>query len=93
MTKILRPRETALKLGVSLMTVWRWERAGVLPPKLRLGPNTVGFIADDIDEFIQSRPRAPRRTAAERDAAKPITEVTNRDGYQRLATDAEHGDH
>ncbi|NJL26516.1 MAG: AlpA family phage regulatory protein [Thermoanaerobaculia bacterium] len=43
-------------MGVSRATIWRWERWGVLPPRRRLGPNTVAWVEAEIQAFIESRP-------------------------------------
>ena len=42
-------------LGVSRTTLWRWERAGQIPPKRRFGPNTVGWLASDIDQWSNEK--------------------------------------
>jgi excisionase family DNA binding protein len=52
---IIRTNELAKRLGVSRTTLWRWERDGVLPPKIRLGSNSVGWNSRDIDRWIESR--------------------------------------
>jgi predicted DNA-binding transcriptional regulator AlpA len=38
-------------------TIDRWERAGVFPKRIVLGPNTVGWYEDELDAFAASRPR------------------------------------
>ena len=40
--KFVRPNDLAEKLGVSRVTLWRWEKDGILPPKTVLGSNTKG---------------------------------------------------
>ena len=55
--KVLRAPETADRLGVSLATLWRWETAGHIPQRIRVGPNVCGWIEEEIDDFIASRPR------------------------------------
>lgn len=54
--RVLRVQEVAATLGISRYTVWRWERAGRLPPRRRIGPNTIGWLETEIDEFLKSRP-------------------------------------
>jgi prophage regulatory protein len=53
--KIIRRTILADKLGVSLPTLWRMEKAGNLPPKIRIGLRAVGWRESDIEAFIQSR--------------------------------------
>jgi prophage regulatory protein len=52
--RILRTNELAEMLGVSRVTLWRWERQGLLPAKRRLGPNTVGWLASEIEAWLAS---------------------------------------
>ena len=54
--KILRTNEVAEILGVSRVTLWRWERQGLLPAKRKIGPNTVGWFEDEILAWLASRP-------------------------------------
>lgn len=54
-------RALAELLGVSDMTVWRWERSGNLPARIKLGPNTIGWKAVDIATWQAQRAgEAPR---------------------------------
>ena len=55
--KFLRTSEVAEMLGVSRVTLWRWVRRGLLPPKRSIGPNTVGWLDSEILEWIESRPK------------------------------------
>jgi len=47
-----RPGELAERLGLSRVTLWRWERAGQLPAKRQVGPNVVGWLQSEIDEWF-----------------------------------------
>lgn len=49
---ILRPKEVAKKLGISRTTLWRWSRKEGFPVKVQLGPQTVGWIENEIDDWI-----------------------------------------
>jgi predicted DNA-binding transcriptional regulator AlpA len=51
-SRVVRPDELAERLGVSRVTLWRWERAGQLPAKRRIGPNVVGWLESEIDEWF-----------------------------------------
>lgn len=48
---LLTRQQVADLLGISLVTLWRWDQEGRLPA-LRLGPQTVRYRREDIDEFI-----------------------------------------
>lgn len=54
--RILRMDEVAARLGVSKMTVQRWIDSGELPPKRRLGTNSVGIVESELDSWICNRP-------------------------------------
>jgi prophage regulatory protein len=51
-SRVLRPGELAERLGVSRVTLWRWEREGRLPAKRRIGPNVVGWLECEIDDWF-----------------------------------------
>ena len=54
-----RTREVVERLlGVSRVTLWQWRRHGLFPPAQRLGPNTIAWPEEVIDQWIASRPRA-----------------------------------
>ncbi len=38
------------RYGKSRVTIWRWIRAGLLPAPYEIGPNSVGFDSDEIQE-------------------------------------------
>jgi predicted DNA-binding transcriptional regulator AlpA len=50
--KILRPKSLAETLGISLTTLWRLEKAGKLPPKIRIGSRSVGWRSDQIQDML-----------------------------------------
>lgn len=54
---IIRPAKAARILGVSRPTLYRWEKAGRLAPRVILGPNTSGWRESDLAAFINSAPR------------------------------------
>ena len=54
-SRIMRANELAKLLGVSRVTVWRWEREGRIPKKRQLGPNVVGWLESEIDEWWASK--------------------------------------
>ena len=59
--KILSPKQVTELTGLSRVTIWRYERAGHFPKRLKLGPpnsmGRVGYRSDEIYEWIESRPR------------------------------------
>lgn len=57
LSSILRPAQAARVLGVSRATLYRWEAAGRLAPRVILGPNTSGWREEDLAAFIAAAPR------------------------------------
>ena len=45
------------RTGKSRIQLWRDIKAGKFPPPLELGPNSVGWYEDEIDDWLASRPR------------------------------------
>jgi predicted DNA-binding transcriptional regulator AlpA len=58
--RLLRPAAAAAYIGLSRASIYRLERAGLLPPRVLLGSNASGWLIEDLDEFLASRPRAGR---------------------------------
>lgn len=54
--RLLRANEVCERLGISRATLWRWERAGHLPPRRQAGPNSIAWVEAEIDAFIASLP-------------------------------------
>jgi len=54
------------KTGKDRVQGWRDVRAGRFPPPIELGPNSIGWFEDEIDDWLASRPR--RTYGAERAA-------------------------
>ncbi|MEL7028474.1 MAG: AlpA family phage regulatory protein [Pseudomonadota bacterium] len=52
--RIIRWPELKKKLGgVSRMTVWRWRRNRSFPAHVQLGENSVGWLAHEVDDWLQ----------------------------------------
>ncbi len=54
---ILRTRQVIEATGLSRSSLWRYERDSRFPRRLRLGPNAVGWLESEIEEWLKSRPR------------------------------------
>ena len=53
--RILRQREVLQMTGLSRTTLWRLEKNGDFPQRLKLGPRAVGWPASAVDEWLGSR--------------------------------------
>ena len=54
-SRVVRTTELAERLGISRITLWRWEREGRIPRKRKIGPNVVGWLASEIDAWWASQ--------------------------------------
>jgi prophage regulatory protein len=61
MQRLIKLPEVLARCGVSAMTVWRRERAGGFPSRVRLGPNSVAWVEAEVAAWCEQR-------IAERDA-------------------------
>jgi predicted DNA-binding transcriptional regulator AlpA len=52
---IIRPKRLAELFDVNMTTIWRWRKAGVLPPPVQIGPGIKGWTEDEIAELIEQR--------------------------------------
>lgn len=55
MKKILRPKQAAAYLQLSLATIWRLSKKGQFVPKIQLASMAVGFLQEDIDAWLEKR--------------------------------------
>lgn len=61
--KILRRRAVIEKTGLSRDTIRRFVRDGRFPAPVGLGPNSIGWVEDEVDQWVRDR-------AAERDSKR-----------------------
>ena len=73
--KILRPKEVQKLIGKSRVQIWRAVRAGLFPAPISLGPNSTGFYQDEIDDWLESRPRQTYGTDQPYEAEAPGQEI------------------
>lgn len=53
--RIVRPAEAAIITGRSLASIWRDEKAGLFPPRIRIGQNSVGYRLSSLQLWLDSR--------------------------------------
>ena len=51
--RILRKHEVIHRVGLSGMSIWRREKAGRFPQRVKLGPNSVGWVEAEIDAYLE----------------------------------------
>ena len=52
--RIVRPAEASIICARSISSMWRDERAGKFPSKIRLGQNAVGYKLSELLAWIDS---------------------------------------
>lgn len=72
--RIARFPEVRFLTARSRTTIWRLEKAGKFPRRVRCGENSVGWFLDEVLAWLESRPRgcdgAKRIAARDGNAAK-----------------------
>jgi prophage regulatory protein len=53
--RILRVREVRAKTGLPTSTLYAWVAQGRFPKPVRLGPNFVGWLEDEIEGWLQGK--------------------------------------
>jgi prophage regulatory protein len=53
--RFMRAREVARCAGLSQVTIWRMEREGRFPKRRRISSNAVGWLAEEVENWIRSR--------------------------------------
>lgn len=52
---ILRTAKLQTYVGLSRTTIWRLEKSGQFPKRVKLGQNSVGWLKGDVDTWLESR--------------------------------------
>ena len=76
MRKTLSPTATRAAVGdPDRKTIYNWTRKGLFPEPVQIGPNKIGWYADEVTAWLESRPRGfmPMRPEL-KEAANPITD-------------------
>jgi len=56
--QIVRKPDVLGRVQLSDTTLWRLEKAGKFPRRIQLGGNSVGWLADEVDKWIEEKARA-----------------------------------
>jgi prophage regulatory protein len=52
---IVREAERHRLMGISRVTMWRLEREGKAPKRLKIGENSVGWLRHEIEAWIKRK--------------------------------------
>lgn len=61
--RILRKPEIFNRIPAADCTIWRWEKSGQFPQRIRLGGNSVGWLESEINEWMRKKADARRSTS------------------------------
>ena len=53
--RVIRDKELRTMVPYSSMHIWRLERAGRFPARIRLGPNRVGWSLREVSDWLEER--------------------------------------
>jgi prophage regulatory protein len=56
--RIIRKSEMLARTGLSDATIWRLERQGTFPKRLRLGGNSCGWLESELDDWFRLKAEA-----------------------------------
>jgi prophage regulatory protein len=73
---ILRTADVVRLTGLSRTTLWRLERKGIFPSRIRLGLNSVGWREGEVRDWIDSRPRGMTNPVAAKSNSEQRAEVS-----------------
>lgn len=62
--KMLRRKEVETLCGISRSTIYRWCSENRFPQSYRLGPKAVAWNANEIENWLATRPRAKDKPPA-----------------------------
>ena len=69
-----------LKTGLSRPSIYRYMKRGHFPPRRRVGPNRVAWVASEIVAWIQTCPCLPRVPEGPRDCLPNAPAVGSKQG-------------
>ena len=53
--RFLRQPEVLQRIGVSWVTILRWEKQGLFPRRRKIGPRLVAWLASEVDQWVADR--------------------------------------
>lgn len=53
--RILRKPELLHMIGLSDPTIWRMEKKGEFPARIRLGGNSCGWLESEVNDWLEAK--------------------------------------
>lgn len=54
-SRLLRQPEVLKRIGVSWVTILRWEKQGLFPRRRKIGPRLVAWLESEVDQWVADR--------------------------------------
>jgi prophage regulatory protein len=64
--RILRGPEVRARIGLSRSSLYNYIQRGLFPPPIKLGPRCVGWMEEDVVQWIVNRQSASESKSARR---------------------------
>ena len=55
--RIIRWRDLKTRVPLSRTTIWRLEKAGAFPTRVKIGKNSVGWLESEVDRWVDALAR------------------------------------
>ena len=52
---VIRPKDLPQETGLSKTSIWRLERAGDFPKRIRLSAGAVGYLRTSVEQWLADR--------------------------------------
>ena len=62
---VIRRRALLQMLGITNSTLYAWVASGKFPPPISIGQNSVAWMADEVERFIEERRQERDRARGE----------------------------
>lgn len=88
MRKILSPAVTRAAVGnPDRKTIYNWTRKGLFPEPVQIGPNKIGWYEDEVEAWLESRPRGfmPMRPELKEASEKRANNVPHQNKAKQAA--------
>lgn len=53
--RLIRKPELSSMIGLSDATIWRMEKSGRFPKRIRIGGNSVGWLQTEVMKWLKAR--------------------------------------
>ena len=64
--RVLRLKDVKEATGLSRSSIYALQQQGIFPQSIRVGPKATGWYEDEVQNYIETRPRTGRERTGER---------------------------